>query len=84
MKLRDYLKKHNQTQDEFAKMVGVTRPLITQIISGRKNPSIKVLMKITELTDGEVTPVDLYNSDIKSTTKTKDPDMNKLKKIQRG
>ena len=61
MKLAEYLKFHGLTHEAFAKMIGVTRPLVTHIINGRKNPSIKILLKIAEVTKGDVTAIDLYN-----------------------
>ena len=61
MKLDEYLKIQSLNHKEFAEMIGVTRGLVTHIINGRRNASIKVSVKITEITKGLVTAVDLYN-----------------------
>ena len=34
------------SQNELAKLVGITQPFMNEIESGRKNPSIDVLQKI--------------------------------------
>ena len=71
MKLEDYLKKNNLTHDDFSRKVGVTRPLITQIIGGR-NPSTALVKRIEEITNGEVTLNDLFNPEAPSRLKKKE------------
>ena len=61
MKLRDYLKKHNITQEKFAELIGVTRPWVTCIVNEQRNPSINVIIAIEKVTNGEVTTKDLFN-----------------------
>ena len=61
MKLGKYLKKQEITQKKFAEMVDVARPLITQIISGTKNPSLFLAKRIEKATNGMVTTDDLLN-----------------------
>ena len=49
--MRGWLKKlrresHNLTQEQLAKMVGISRTMITEIENGNANPSVKVAKKI--------------------------------------
>ncbi len=39
------------SQNELAKLVGITQPFMNEIESGRKKPSIEVLFKICESWD---------------------------------
>lgn len=36
------------SQNQLAKLVGITQPFMNEIESGRKNPSVEVLFKICE------------------------------------
>lgn len=51
--MRDKLKKvrleQNLTQYQVAKMVGISRPSYTNIELGRKNPSLKIALKIKKV-----------------------------------
>ena len=71
MNLRDYLKLNGFTHSEFAKKIGVTRPLITFIANGKKNPSISVIVQIEKVTHGEVTAQDLFNPALPSKQRKK-------------
>lgn len=49
--MRSWLKKlrhesHNLTQEQLAKMVGISRTMITEIENGNANPSVEVAKKI--------------------------------------
>ena len=55
MKLSEYLKKNKISQEKFAELVGVTRPFITNIANGKKNPSIQLAGRIEEVTKGKET-----------------------------
>ena len=49
--MRGWLKKlrlesHNLTQEQLAKMVGISRTMITEIENGNANPSVEVAKKI--------------------------------------
>jgi len=48
--MRSWLKKlrheSNLTQEQLAKMVGISRTMITEIENGNANPSVKVAKKI--------------------------------------
>ena len=61
MKLSKYLKLHGLTHKEFADMVGVSRPTITIILNGHKNPSPLLTKTIQEITKGEVSFDDLFS-----------------------
>jgi len=54
MKLLEYLKKHSLTQKKFAEKVGVTQAHITNIISGKKRPSIQLTKRIEMETNRKV------------------------------
>jgi len=71
MKLADYLKKNDLTHENFSKKVGVTRPVITQILGGKRNPSLKLVKRIEEETNGEVGFHDLFNPDVPSKRRRK-------------
>lgn len=60
MKLNEYLQKNKLTQVEFAKIIGVTKPVISRIVNRKKNVSIQVIKRIEEATKGEVQFSDIY------------------------
>lgn len=60
MLLKDYLYKNNLTNREFGKRLKVGENHVTSIKNGRHTPSIKLAMEIIKITNGEVTPEDLY------------------------
>ena len=84
MKLEEYIKTHGLNYSKFAKMVGVSQVQIVRLINGERNPSSNLTHKIMKVTNKKVTFEDLFTPNIPSRGKTKDPDMNKLKKSQRG
>ena len=69
MKLVKYLKVNGLTHKKFAEMIGVTRPLVTYIVNERKNPSINVIVRIEQVTEGKVTAKDLFNPEAPSRLK---------------
>jgi len=44
--LKELRHKSNLTQEQLAKMVGISRTMITEIENGNANPSVKVAKKI--------------------------------------
>jgi len=44
--LKELRRKSNLTQEQLAKMVGISRTMITEIENGNANPSVKVAKKI--------------------------------------
>lgn len=72
MNLADYLKKHSLTHRGFGEKVGVQQSHITNILSGRKSPSLRLMRRIIEVTNGGVTVGDLYNPKAPSRLKVND------------
>jgi putative transcriptional regulator len=44
--LKELRQRSNLTQEQLAKMVGISRTMITEIENGKANPSVKVAKKI--------------------------------------
>jgi len=61
MKLSEYLKNHSLTHKKFGKRVGVSQSHITNILSGKKNPSIRLTKRIEVDTNGNVGLDDLLS-----------------------
>ena len=61
MNLKDYLDKKSITITRFASFVEVSQSHISNIILGKKKPSIDLVKKITHATKGAVSIVDLLN-----------------------
>lgn len=61
MNLKDYLDKKSITITRFASVVEVSQSHISNIILGKKKPSIDLVKKITRATKGAVSIVDLLN-----------------------
>lgn len=59
MTLENLIKAKGYSQTELAKMCNVTKGHISQIVHNKSNPSIKLLLKISEVL--EVSPNDLLN-----------------------
>ena len=55
MTLRDYLKKHNISVAEFATTLGVAYENVFRWCDGSRKPRLKTMLKIVEITRGEVT-----------------------------
>jgi len=47
-RIREILQANNLTPTQFADSIGVARPIISHILSGRNKPSLEVVQKITE------------------------------------
>lgn len=58
--LKVYRAKHDITQEELAKEVGVTRQTISALEKGRYNPSLELAFKICEYFDCSVEDVFTY------------------------
>lgn len=54
MKLDEYLFRTKTTKTDFAQQLGISRGHLQNILSGTKNPSVKLAKKIEELTVGKV------------------------------
>jgi transcriptional regulator with XRE-family HTH domain len=64
MQLSDWLAEKDQTQEAFAKVVGVTQGRIAQLLNGDL-PSMALAMRIQDATGGAVALNDLANPLIK-------------------
>jgi DNA-binding transcriptional regulator YdaS (Cro superfamily) len=61
MKLRDYLHHNRIPKGEFADLVGISGPWLSQLCEGRGWPSREVAARISSATNGEVTANDFVN-----------------------
>lgn len=59
--LKEYLTNSRQTQSSFAEHIGITRAYLSEIIAGKKVPSLAVAFAIASATDGQV-PVEAWRS----------------------
>jgi len=66
MKLQDYLKKYSIRQAELSRILRVSQAHVNNILKGRKSPSIQLIKRIKEATEGNVTADDLINSEAPS------------------
>lgn len=66
MNLREYLFRMRITQVDFAKKLGISRGHLGQIIAGTKHPSRKLAKNIEDITNGQVTAVELLFPDEKT------------------
>lgn len=60
MQLKEWIKKENKTQQEVADALGVAQGLVSSWCNGERLPRPENMQKITEYTNGEVTPNDFY------------------------
>ena len=56
MTLSEYLAETKATEAEIARRTGLSQPTINRIRNGVGNPTIDVLKRIAEATEGRVTP----------------------------
>ena len=61
MRLKDYCKKEGISQEAFSYLIGVSPSHVCQIIKGIRNPSIHLIRKIEEVTNGLVKVSDLFH-----------------------
>jgi predicted transcriptional regulator len=54
MELRDWLAEHGVTHHAAAAMIGCTQPYVTLLAAGRRRPSLPMLQRIVQVTEGEV------------------------------
>lgn len=59
-KLKKYLKNNNITQKKFAELIGVDKMTLWRYVQGSRIPKPKIMQKIFELTNGQVTANDFY------------------------
>ena len=54
MKLKQYIRQARMTQTQFAKQTGLSLSSVSRIISGERQPSLRVMQIIYRATDGNV------------------------------
>ena len=59
MNLPAYLEKHQLTQEQFAKKLGVSQGLVWQWLSGKQTITAERAVEIEKETDGEISKHDL-------------------------
>ena len=69
MKLKDFMKERSLTERQFSSILGISQQHLNFIIRGKSTPSIELIRRIIEATNGKVTIGDLYNPDAPSRLK---------------
>jgi transcriptional regulator with XRE-family HTH domain len=62
-RLKKWLKDHNLTGAEFAKIIGVQQACVSLWLTGERFPRPENMQKIMEATGGEVQPNDFYKGE---------------------
>ena len=52
--LKKYLKANRATQRDFASSLGISQAFLSQLLNGRRIPSLDLAVRIERLTDGAV------------------------------
>jgi transcriptional regulator with XRE-family HTH domain len=58
---KQWAKQSGESHEGIAKMLGVSRPHITQIIAGKKRPSLKLIQQIILASNGKLKAEQLVN-----------------------
>jgi len=66
MNLSEYLKINGISHEVFAQKIGVTRSFITNVLNGKRNPSLKLCLKIEAATKRKVKTKELFNPNVPS------------------
>lgn len=61
MKLNEYLKNNCLTNGMFAETLGISAEAVRRYRRGIRIPSADMMLRIVEVTGGEVTPNDFYS-----------------------
>ncbi len=61
MTLREYIDQHNLRQRELARRWGMPESTLSDLLNGRRRPSIELASKIKRLSDGAV-PLDAWEA----------------------
>ena len=60
MKLKQYIRQARMTQTQFAKQTGLSLSSVSRMISGERQPSLRVMQIIYQATDGKVRADDFF------------------------
>lgn len=71
MRLEEYILEEELSERQFASLVDVSHAHINNIIRGRRTPSIYLIKKIEELTQGKVSLNDLLHPNAPSRLKSR-------------
>lgn len=63
MRLEDFIKSEGISPTVWAKRHGFSQPTISRLINGKRNISLKIALKIQEVTKGMVRVDELVNGD---------------------
>jgi len=60
MKLQDFIRSKDMTDQQFANYIGVTRVAVTMYRNGDRIPKKEIMQNIRDFTKGKVQPNDFY------------------------
>ena len=60
MKLQDFIRSKDMTDQQFADYIGVTRVAVTMYRNGDRIPKKEIMQNIRDFTKGKVQPNDFY------------------------
>lgn len=61
MKLGEWLSSKGMSQQAFADKAGVSQGAVARFVLGRRMPNREMMRKISEATEGQVTPNDFHD-----------------------
>ena len=73
MKLIDYLRRQNLTDEQFAALVGRSRWAVRKWMYGQRTPRLSEMQAIARVTDGAVSANDFMGESENSTARTECP-----------
>ena len=62
MQLVEWMRRKHVSQRQLAETLGVAASTLCRILSGERNPSVRLMRRIQEATGGAVTPTDLVEA----------------------
>jgi predicted transcriptional regulator len=60
MRLREFLSENEISEAAFSAQVGVSQVAVHRYVAGQRTPSYEIMLKIMDITGGEVTANDFY------------------------
>lgn len=63
MKLKTFLEMSGIPQTDFAQLINVSPAMVSYMAGGKKDPGLRLAMKIQRATKGKVRPEDFLNGD---------------------
>ncbi|WP_456330442.1 helix-turn-helix transcriptional regulator [Archaeoglobus sp.] len=62
-RIKEYRAKHNMTQEELAKKVGVRRETIVFLEKGKHNPSLKLAYRIAKVFNVKIEDIFIFDDE---------------------